>query len=66
LELKYVLGELNNMAEKSISKKSDIIWNGKPWILPAVIIRGIAAIVVALFLTWLVDVFKVASVLCWR
>lgn len=61
MELKYVLGESNNMAEKRASKKSDNIWSDKPWILPSIIIRGIASVIFALLLAWLEVQFKVAA-----
>jgi membrane protein YdbS with pleckstrin-like domain len=37
----------------TIHVSSDIVWQGKPWIVPAVIIRTITFIVVAIIFVWL-------------
>ena len=49
------------MTSESKSPKSNIIWQKKPWVFPAAIIRSITIFVVAAIFVWLEVYFSVAS-----
>lgn len=52
--------ETSTVREDS-GQDSDLLWMGRPWIVPAIVLRSLAAIVVAVASTWLGLRFSVAT-----